>query len=156
MQINITQAETPEQIEAARRLFREYKASVGVNLCFRNFDEEVAHLPGPYGAPAGRLLIAFAGEKPAGCIALRKLEHEIGEMKRLFVRDEFRGRQIGRALLETLIAEARKIGYRKIRLDTYPPKMAKAVGLYEAYGFRQIAPYYANPYDDTLFMELEL
>lgn len=102
------------------------------------------------------MFLAFADGKLAGCIALRKLEDGICEMKRLFVKDEFRGQKIGIALIEKLIAEARKIGYEKIRLDTFPPKMGKAVSLYESYGFREIPPYYHNPYGDTLFMELQL
>lgn len=155
--IEIIQAETSEQIETARKLFREYEAWFGLALCFQNFDEEVANLPDKYAvARRGRLFLAFADGKLAGCIALRKLEDGICEMKRLFVKDEFRGQKIGIALIEKLIAEARKIGYEKIRLDTFPPKMGKAVSLYESYGFREIPPYYHNPYGDTLFMELQL
>jgi len=154
--IEIIQAETSEQIETARKLFREYEAWFGLALCFQNFDEEVANLPGKYAAPEGRLFLAYLDEKLAGCIALRKLEDGICEMKRLFVKDEFRGQKIGVALIEKLIAEARKIGYEKMRLDTFPPKMGKAVSLYESYGFREIPPYYHNPYGDTLFMELIL
>jgi putative acetyltransferase len=152
--IEIIQAETPEQIRAARNLFREYEARLGLKLCFQNFDEEVAALPGKYAATdGGRLLLAFADGKLAGCVALRKLEDDICEMKRLFVREDFRGRKIGVFLIEKLIEEAREIGYKKMRLDTFPPKMAKAVGLYKSRGFREIAPYYHNPYGETLFME---
>ena len=154
--IEIVQAETPAQIEQARTLFREYEAWFGLKLCFQNFDEEVAALPGKYAPPDGRLLLAFADDKLAGCAALRKLETGVCEMKRLFVREDFRGRNIGRLLIEKLIAEARSIGYGKMRLDTYPPKMGKAVELYEFYGFREILPYYHNPYGETLFMELDL
>src|SRR5687767_14585705 len=125
--IKIINAETPEQIEEARKLFREYQTSIGVNLCFQNFNEEVANLPGNYAAPDGRLLLAFSNEKSAGCIALRKLEVGICEMKRLFVREEFRGQKIGVSLIEKLIGETQEIGYEKIRLDTYPPKMGKAI-----------------------------
>jgi putative acetyltransferase len=154
--IEIIQAETSEQIETARKLFREYEAWFGMNLCFQNFDEEVANLPGKYVAPEGRLFLAFSDEKIAGCIALRKLEDGICEMKRLFVKDEFRGQKIGIKLIEKLFEEARNIGYEKMRLDTFPSKMGKAVSLYESYGFREIAPYYHNPYGETLFMELDL
>lgn len=154
--IQIVQAETNEQIEAARGLFREYEAWFGMNLCFQNFDAEVAALPGKYAAPEGRLFLAYADENLAGCIALRNLEDGICEMKRLFVKEDFRGHKIGIALIEKLIAEARAIGYEKMRLDTYPPKMSKAVSLYEAYGFRTIPPYYHNPYGETLFMEKDL
>jgi putative acetyltransferase len=154
--IEIIQAETSEQIETARKLFREYEAWFGMNLCFQNFDEEVANLPGKYAAPEGRLFLAFSDGKIAGCIALRKLEDGICEMKRLFVKDEFRGQKIGIKLIEKLFEEARNIGYEKMRLDTFPSKMGKAVSLYESYGFREIAPYYHNPYGETLFMELDL
>jgi GNAT superfamily N-acetyltransferase len=154
--IEIIQAETAEQIEQARTLFLEYQAWFELALCFQNFDEEVATLPGSYAAPEGRLLLAFADGKPAGCIALRKLEDGVCEMKRLFVKDEYRGQKIGIALIEKVIEEARKIGYEKMRLDTFPPRMGKAVGMYEAYGFREIPPYYETPYGDTLFMERAL
>ncbi|HMS39881.1 MAG TPA: GNAT family N-acetyltransferase [Pyrinomonadaceae bacterium] len=151
--LKIIQAETPEQIEQARKLFREYEAWFEIKLCFQNFDEEVANLPGKYSAPDGRLFLAFADENLAGCIALRKLEDKICEMKRLFVKNEFRGQKIGVALIEKIIEEAQKIGYEKMRLDTFPPKMSKAVSLYESYGFREIAPYYHNPFGETLFLE---
>lgn len=154
--LKILQAETPEQIEETRKLFREYEAWLGLNICFQNFEEEVASLPGKYAAPEGRLFLAFSDERCAGCIALRKLEDGVCEMKRLFVRRDFRGQKIGITLIEKLIDEAQKIGYRKMRLDTYPPKMAKAVKLYESHGFYEIPPYYHNPYGETLFMEKDL
>jgi ribosomal protein S18 acetylase RimI-like enzyme len=154
--IEIIQAETEEQIETARKLFREYEAWFGLKLCFQNFDEEVAGLPGKYALPEGRLFLAFSDEKIAGCIALRKLEDGICEMKRLFVKNEFRGQKIGIALIEKLFEEAKKIGYAQMRLDTFPPKMGKAVSLYQSYGFREIEPYYHNPYGETLFMEKDL
>ncbi len=151
--IQILQAETPEQIGETKKLFCEYEAWLGLNICFQNFEEEVANLPGKYAQPDGRLYLAFSGESLAGCIALRKLEEDICEMKRLFVREDFRGQRIGILLIEKLIEEARSIGYKKMRLDTYPPKMAKAVKLYESHGFYEITPYYQNPYGETLFME---
>jgi putative acetyltransferase len=153
--LEIIQAETSEQIEETRRIFREYEAWLDLDLCFQGFAEELANLPGKYQPPEGRLLLAIADGKVAGCVALRKLEAGVCEMKRLFVRDEFRGRKIGGGLIEKLIAEAKEIGYEKMRLDTFPPKMGKAVSLYESYGFREIAPYYHNPHGETLFMELE-
>jgi len=154
--IEIIQAATAEQIEQARGLFREYQAWFELALCFQNFDEEVANLPGKYAAPEGRLFLALNDGELAGCIALRKLEDGVCEMKRLFVKENRRGQRIGVALIEKVIKEAQKIGYEKIRLDTFPPKMAKAVSMYESYGFREIPPYYHNPYGDTLFMELDL
>lgn len=154
--LKIIQAETIEQIEQVRTLFREYEAWFDLKLCFQNFDEEVAALPGKYVPPDGRLFLAFADEKLAGCIALRKLEEKICEMKRLFVREDFRGLKIGKFLIEKLIAEAQVIGYEKMRLDTFPPKMSKAVSLYKSYGFYEIKPYYYNPYGETLFMEADI
>lgn len=154
--IEVVQAETPEQIEQARTLFREYEMWFGLSLCFQNFDEEVANLPGKYAKPDGRLFLAFSGEKIAGCIALRKLEEKVCEMKRLFVREEFRGLRIGKLLIEKVIEEAKLAGYEKMRLDTFPPKMSKAVKLYASYDFREISPYYQNPYDKVLYMEREL
>ena len=152
----IISAETPAQIEEIRRLFREYERWLGLDLCFQNFERELAELPGRYAPAAGRLFLICVEDKTAGCIALRKLDDEICEMKRLFVREEFRGLNLGRKLIERLIEEAKDIGYRRMRLDTLPEKMPRAVKLYESYGFRQIAPYYDNPYKGTLFMELVL
>lgn len=154
--LKIIQAETVDQIAATRELFREYEAWFGLDLCFQGFEAELAALPGKYAMPDGRLLLAYVDDELAGCIALRKLEDGICEMKRLYVRDEFRGQRIGASLIEKVIADAREIGYDKMRLDTFPPKMGKAVSLYEAHGFHPIPPYYNNPHDDVLFMELSL
>jgi len=151
----IIQAETPAQIEDTRRLFREYEAWLDVNLCFQSFEEELKNLPGRYAAPTGRLLLAFAGEKIAGCIALRRIDDEICEMKRLYLRQEFRGAGLGKRLIERLIEEARELGYQKMRLDTLPEKMPRAVALYKEFGFQPIAAYYDNPHRETLFMEKE-
>lgn len=152
----IIQAQTPDQIDTARLLFREYEAWLGMDLCFQGFEEELRDLPGKYAQPDGRLLIAYVDEKPAGCIALRKISDGVCEMKRLFVRDGFRGHRLGLTLVERIISDAREIGYTKMRLDTYPAKMGKAVSLYESHGFRAIAPYYPNPHNDVLFMEADI
>ena len=154
--ISIIPAETPEQIEEARALFREYESWLGLDLCFQGFEAELANLPGKYKQPDGRLFLASVDEETAGCIALRKFQEDICEMKRLYVRREFRGLGLGKILIEKLIEEARAGGYKKMRLDTLPDKMPKAVGLYTAYGFRQIPAYYHNPYGETSFMELDL
>lgn len=154
--IRILQAQTPEQIEQARTLFREYETWLGLDLCFQGFDEELRNLPGKYSMPDGRLLLASVDGNLAGCIALRKLEDAICEMKRLYLREDFRGLGLGKTMIEKLIDEARMIGYLKIRLDTYPPKMGKAVKLYESHGFTVIQPYYDNPNEGVLFMELDL
>lgn len=152
----ITQAETDEQIAEAKALFREYESWFGMDLCFQGFEAELAALPGKYAMPDGRLYLAYSDDKLAGCIALRKLDDDICEMKRLFVRDGFRGAKVGVSLIERVIAEAQEIGYSKMRLDTYPPKMGKAVSLYLSHGFVPIPPYYNNPHPDVLYLELEL
>ena len=154
--LTITQAESDEQITEAKALFREYEAWLAMDLCFQGFEAELAALPGKYAMPDGRLYIAYVDDKLAGCIALRKLEDETCEMKRLFVRDGFRGAGIGILLIERIIADAREIGYKRMRLDTYPPKMSKAMKLYKSNGFKPIPPYYDNPHEDVLFMELAL
>lgn len=154
--IEIRQAESDEQIDEARTLFLEYEKWLGLDLCFQGFEQELAGLPGKYAPPHGRLSLAYFETRLAGCIALRPLDTDICEMKRLFVRDSFRGKGVGNQLIEALIFEARKIGYRAMRLDTFPLRMEKAVNLYEGYGFREISPYYDNPYDGILFMELTL
>ena len=155
--LHITQAETAAQIAEARALFREYEAWLDMDLCFQGFEEELATLPGKYAMPNGRLLLAHSDEMLAGCIALRPLDDQgVCEMKRLFVRDRFRGQQIGLTLVERLIADAKEIGYSRMRLDTLSPKMGKAVKLYESHGFIPIEPYYHNPYEGVVFMEAEL
>lgn len=154
--LEFVQAESVEQISQARELFEEYAGALGINLCFQNFDKELAELPGAYVPPGGRLLLASDKSRIAGCIALRKLDNETCEMKRLYVRPLFRGQKIGRALAERLIAEAREVGYARMRLDTLPAKMDKAIALYRSLGFREIEPYYHNPVEGALFMELVL
>lgn len=154
--IKILQAETHEQIELVQTLFREYEKWLDLDICFQNFEEELQNLPGKYAAPDGRLFLAFVDGKIAGCVALRKLEENICEMKRLFVREEFRGIGLGEKLIEKLIVEAHSIGYKKMRLDTLPDKMQKAAKLYTSHGFQEIAPYYHNPYTETIFMEKDL
>ena len=142
-------------VETARALFREYEAAIGVDLCFQGFEAELAGLPGAYVPPRGRLLIAGAPEAPAGCVALRPIDADAGEMKRLYVRPEFRAAHLGRRLAERVIADARAIGYRRICLDTLP-MMQSAQRLYESLGFRDIAPYRPNPVVGARYMGLEL
>jgi len=154
--IEIIQAETDEQIAEARTIFREYEAWLGLDLCFQGFEEELASLPGKYSPPKGRLYLAYSGDDVVGCIGLRELEPGICEMKRLFLRESARGKGVGNQLIERLIADAHEIGYKKMRLDTYPAKMGKAVSIYESHGFYGIPPYYKNPDEGVLFMELAL
>ncbi len=143
------------ELEAVRALFREYASSVPDARCFGGFDEEVARLPGEYAPPAGRLLVAVEKGQAVGCVALRRLDGETCEMKRLYVKSRFRGAGFARALAYGLVAEARRMGYRRMRLDTLPV-MGEARLLYQTMGFREIAPYYQNPVPGSMFMELKL
>jgi GNAT superfamily N-acetyltransferase len=152
----VTQAESPAQIAQARELFLEYAQSLGFSLCFQNFDRELAGLPGDYAPPEGRLLLVECEGQLAGCVALHKLDSGVCEMKRLYLRPPFRGKGLGRALTERIIAEARQIGYRRMRLDTVEPVMKDAVAMYGKLGFKEIAPYRPNPIAGTMYMELKL
>ena len=144
-----------QDIDVARELFGEYAASLGVDLEFQGFSEELATLPGRYAPPWGRLLLAWEGAEPAGCVALRPIEPGICEMKRLYVRPASRGAGLGRQLAERIIQEAREAGYGRMRLDTLAA-MAGARALYHALGFRPIPPYRANPIDGAVFLQLTL
>lgn len=160
MTLEITPAASDEEIAQAKTLFLEYAEGLGFSLCFQGFDREVAELPGAYAPPRGRLFLAHekgakAELRLAGCIALRPLPGAACEMKRLYVRDAFRGRGLGRLLAERALAEARRLGYARMRLDTLPT-MTAAIPLYRSLGFREIEPYYPNPVEGALFMEKEL
>jgi ribosomal protein S18 acetylase RimI-like enzyme len=152
----IRQAASSAEIAQVRELFLEYAQSLGFSLCFQNFDKELEGLPGDYVPPDGRLLLAEYDGELAGCVALRRLDHEACEMKRLYVRPRFRGKGLGRTLAEKLISEARGIGYRRMRLDTVEPVMKAAVAMYRDMGFREIEPYRENPIAGALYMELLL
>jgi putative acetyltransferase len=153
--LRIAGASNAADIAAARLLFQEYAASLGTDLCFQGFEEELATLPGGYAPPDGRLLLARDGSEIAGCVALRRLEAGVCEMKRLYVRAGFRGRGLGRMLVEAVTREAMAAGYRRVRLDTLPT-MAAAAALYRELGFREIQPYRSNPVGGAVFMELQL
>jgi ribosomal protein S18 acetylase RimI-like enzyme len=152
----LRQAETAAEIAQARELFLEYEKALGVSLCFQGFDQELSGLPGKYAPPSGRLLLGMYSGALAGCVALHALEPEIGEMKRLYLRAAFRGKGLGQAMVDAVVGEARAIGYRRLRLDTIEPLMKSAVAMYRRMGFREIAPYCANPCEGALYMELEL
>jgi len=154
--LQLHMAESPSDIALARELFLEYAQSLGFSLCFQNFDNELASLPGDYGPPSGLLLLAQCNNQLAGCVALHALQSEICEMKRLYVRPAFRGKGLGRALAQAVIYQARAMGYSFIRLDTVEPVMKDAVALYRRMGFQEIAPYCANPIAGALYMELKL
>jgi len=154
--MRIVEANTHEDVDHARTLFKEYEAGLGISLCFQNFDHELKNLPGDYAPPDGRLLLAKDDDDQiAGCIAMRKHSPGICEMKRLFVRPAYRSTGLGRVLVNTIIDEARKLGYTHMRLDTLPGRMDKAIALYRSIGFVDIEPYYTS-LETAKFMELDL
>lgn len=153
--MDVVEATSAADIERVKDLFREYEQSLDVDLCFQGFEQELAGLPGAYAPPRGRLLLAMDGGGAAGCVALRPIGPGACEMKRLYVRPEFRGRHLGRRLAERVLTEARVIGYAWMRLDTLP-SMKEAIAMYRSLGFEEIPPYYANPVAGALFMELRL
>ncbi len=153
--LKIFPAETNEDLEIIKQLFVEYADSLGFDLGFQNFEEELANLPGDYAPPEGCLLLAKYKGQAAGCVALRKLSEGVCEGKRLYVRPQFRGLKIGRRLVKAIIAEARKIGYSCIRGDTVP-SMQIAQALYASLGFKEIEPYCHNPIEGAKFIELKL
>jgi putative acetyltransferase len=163
--LRIVQADTKEPVNQAAALFREYATALAVDLSFQGFEKELAELPGEYAPPGGLLLLAFVEDlpkvsvasptRPAGCIALRRMDSTNCEMKRLYVRPEFRGHGLGRTLAEAAIKAAREIGYQRMRLDTLP-QMSEAQILYGTLGFKEIPPYRFNPVAGARFLELIL
>ena len=153
--VRIVPAHAGKSLERIRELWLEYAASLGIDLSFQNFDQELAGLPGDYAPPDGRLLLALDDEQATGCGALHRIQGDVCEMKRLYVRPAFRGKGIGRMLGVALIGAAREIGYAQMRLDTLP-SMREVAALSCSLGFREIAPYRYNPVPGTLFMELDL
>ena len=153
--VSIIRVENECHIQEVRILFQEYQRSLNVDLGFQDFEHELSSLPGEYQSPHGILLLATVGEEIAGCVALRRLEDEICEMKRLYVRSGFRGLKLGRRLAETVIREAIRIGYRLMRLDTLET-LIEAMHLYDSLGFKRVAPYYPNPLPGVVYWELDL
>jgi putative acetyltransferase len=153
--MKIIQAHSEQYIPEVRKLFLEYEKSMNIDLCFQNFDKELSGLPGNYAPPPGCLLLATENDLIAGCVALRKISGEVCEMKRLYIRPEFRGRSLGRALTKSIMGEAKSRGYRTMRLDTLPV-MKEAIALYRSLGFYEIQPYRFNPVEGALFLELVL
>jgi len=153
---HLTNVQSGPLLDVIRQLFLEYARGLDFNLCFQNFDKELAGLPGPYAMPRGRLVLCEVDDKAAGCIALKPLESGVCEMKRLFVRPEFRGRHLGTTLAQHIVNEARSIGYSVMRLDTIRGTMDNAIALYSSLGFREISAYYSNPVPNAYYMELDL
>jgi ribosomal protein S18 acetylase RimI-like enzyme len=151
----ITEATSAEDFAAGKLLIEEYSETLGVDLCFQNFSEEIACLTTLYGPPGGCLLIARNNNGWAGCVAIRSREAAVCEMKRLYVRPPYRGAGLGRLLAESIIGRARKLGYSRMVLDTLP-SMAEAQSLYESLGFREVEGYYQNPLNGTRYLALEL
>lgn len=153
--IRCVEAKSKADIDHIRAVFKEYADWLGFDLCFQGFEDELAELPGGYARPDGCLLIANYGSKIAGCVALRKFADGVCEMKRLYVRPEFRKRGIGRKLATIVIDEAKRIGYKSMRLDTLSI-MREALALYDSLGFREIESYRHNPLEGAVFLELDL
>lgn len=144
-----------DRLDEVRTLFKEYHKHLGVDLCFQNYDEELANLPGYYQIPDGRLYLIYLEDKLAGCIALRRFDKTRCEMKRLFVREQFRGLRLGQILAEKIISEAKVIGYEEMVLDTLA-SLESAVSMYRKMGFIEIEPYYDNPLENVLYFKLTL
>jgi putative acetyltransferase len=158
-QIAIVAAHTAAQLQATRELMREYAGTLSVDLCFQNFDAELASLPGDYAQPAGALLLALVGGEPAGCVAMRPLPESdhvnACEMKRLYVKRAFRKFGLGRRLAQELMDLATQAGHSCMLLDTLDD-MEAARGLYEALGFYEIPPYYFNPIAGAHYLKVDL
>lgn len=153
--VEIIEATTEESIGAAKALFQEYAASLDFNLCFQNFDQELADFPKQYAAPEGGLFLARSEGTPVGCVAFRFFEEGVCEMKRLYVQPDSRGHHTGLKLAEAAIAAAKARGYQCMRLDTLDT-MKRANQLYRSLGFKEIAPYRHNPIEGAIYMELDL
>lgn len=153
--IHIRDAHTEPHLAEIRTLFQAYATAFDYHICFEGFQDEVKQLPAPYSPPSGCLLLAEKEGQPVGCIALRQLEKGVCEMKRLFVRPDVRGKKVGRLLAETVLRRARDLGYHTMRLDTLPA-MKQARRLYATLGFGETIPYYNNPSEEVIYMELDL
>ncbi len=155
LRLESVDSDDTESLSLVRQLFLEYAKSLDFDLDFQDFDGELANLPGDYSRPYGRLLIAYESDLSVGCAALRRIDDETCEMKRLYVRPGFRGMRIGRALAQRIIDDAREIGYARMRLDTVR-SMTEAISLYKSFSFHEIGQYRVNPHPDALFFELDL
>jgi len=154
-QLKIIPAKTVQDIDKIKKLFIEYQQFLGFDLCFQNFQDELDGLPGNYCPPDGRLFLSLINDKPVGCVALKKLEKDVCEMKRLYTKSKFRGKGFGRQLAIKIIEEAKLAGYKTMRLDTVS-FLKEALSLYYSLGFKQTEAYCFNPRDDVIYMELDL
>jgi len=153
--MNIKVISAMNQLDEIRQLFREYANSLEIDLCFQDFEEELKSLPGKYSEPDGRLYIAYLDDKVVGCIALRRYDDIRAELKRLFVRNGYRGLGISKRLIQRIIQDALDIGYHSILLDTLDT-MKPAISLYTSIGFKEIESYYDNPIEGAKYFELDL
>lgn len=153
--VHLTLVTTPEDLTRTSNLFKEYAESLGIDLSFQNFNEELANLPGEYAPPNGCLILAMIEKLAVGCVALRKVSEHVCEMKRLYVQPPFRREGVGRKLALKVIEHARASGYKRMLLDTLPP-MKEATSLYRSLGFKETDPYRFNPVEGAIFMELSL
>jgi putative acetyltransferase len=151
----IHKAGLPDEIPVIKELFQEYADSLNFELDFQDFREELATLPGKYAAPSGSILVAKKNGETVGCVAVRPLGEEICEMKRLYVKPAHRGKRVGRELALAIIEEAKRLGYKAMRLDTVEA-MKEASALYRALGFQPIDAYYYNPLPGAMYFELKL
>jgi len=153
----IIQATTPDHYFAAATIFKEYAESLDFTLSFQSFDEELTTLPIMYGQPAGALLLVEDEGNYAGAVGLRQIENEFTcEVKRMYIKPEYQGKGIGKALMARVLETAKSMNYKIIKLDTLGPKMPAAVGLYKSFGFKEAAPYNYNPYEGVLYFERKL
>ncbi|HEV2389096.1 MAG TPA: GNAT family N-acetyltransferase [Nitrososphaerales archaeon] len=153
--VEVREAKTTSEISSARELIREYSSSLGIDLSYENFEQEMAAFPAPYNRPHGRVFLAMDGREAIGVVGVRRLSGLTCELKRMYVRPEFRGLGIGRKLAGRAIEEARDIGYVRMRLDTLS-RLKEAVSLYASLGFREIVPYKVNPNKGVVYLELDL
>jgi ribosomal protein S18 acetylase RimI-like enzyme len=153
--LSLVNAISEYHYKQVRELFLEYADSLGIDLGFQNFNSELKNIPGEYALPEGCILLAMYEEQAVGCVALRKIDENICEMKRLYVKPDFKGKGIGRNLASAIIKEAKNRGYRFMRLDTLPT-MKQAISLYRSLGFYSIEPYRFNPIEGAMYMELNL
>jgi len=148
-------ANTPKDFERGHAIIVEYLATLGIDLTYMNLPQEFSTLAEKYAAPEGAFILALDGETVIGCAGVRKIDNEAAELKRVYVKDDYRGYKIGISLIKKGLENARELGYNKIRLDVIPT-LVKAKKLYQSLGFYEIAPYFENPVPGTVYMEKEL